>query len=174
MLFRSDLAPDGEQQRPGLPGAPGRPMTAPSLGEEGVPGRSGVPQPDLHPTEEMLRRAIAKGTGSPDYLGELDRGETTSLNAKKFKYATFFNRVKRAVSDEWHPDMVYLRHDPSGNVYGTKDRVTVLRVHLKPDGSAFTAGCTSSLPSVAWRAPARSLPAAPRVSCATRESYSAR
>jgi TonB family protein len=27
-----------------------------------------------------------------------------------------------------------MRHDPSGNIYGVKDRVTVLRVHLKPDG----------------------------------------
>ena len=43
--------------------------------------------------------------------------------------------MKRAVAQEWHPDVVYVRHDPSGNVYGVKDRVTVLRVHLTPEGA---------------------------------------
>ncbi|HWE29492.1 MAG TPA: energy transducer TonB, partial [Polyangia bacterium] len=30
--------------------------------------------------------------------------------------------------------LVYVRHDPNGNVYGVKDRITVLRIHLQPDG----------------------------------------
>jgi TonB family protein len=105
------------------------------LGDEGVPGRPGEAHPDLQPTDEMLNRAIARGSGSPDWLRDVDDGESTALNAKKFKYASFFNRVKRAVAQEWHPDVVYVRHDPSGNVYGNKDRVTVVRVHLRPDGT---------------------------------------
>jgi TonB family protein len=82
----------------------------------------------------MLEKAIGKGSGSPDYLKDVDDGESTALNAKRFKHAAFFNRVKRAVAHEWHPEVVYERHDPSGNVYGVKDRVTVLRLHLQPDG----------------------------------------
>ena len=31
------------------------------------------------------------------------------------------------MAGEWHPDTEYLKHDPSGNIYGIKDRVTVLR-----------------------------------------------
>ncbi len=126
-----ELTDDGNERRPGAPGAPAHPLIG---GEGGLPGQRGAPRPNLQPSQEILQRAIGRGTGSPDALGDIDDGESTALNAKKFKYASFFNRVKRAVAEEWHPDVVYLRHDPTGNVYGTKDRVTVLRVHLKPDG----------------------------------------
>jgi TonB family protein len=129
-----EVGPDGTAPRPGAAGERGG-APRPLLGEDGVPGMPGAPHPDLHPTEEMLNRAIAQGSGSPDWLRDIDDGESTALNAKKFKYASFFNRVKRGVAQEWHPDVVYVRHDPTGNVYGTKDRVTVLRVHLRPDGS---------------------------------------
>jgi TonB family protein len=90
--------------------------------------------PRLAVTPEMLQRAIGAGSGSMDYLKDLEDGESTALNAKKFKFAAFFNRVKRAVAQEWNPTAIYLRNDPSGNVYGVKDRITVLRVHLAPDG----------------------------------------
>jgi TonB family protein len=40
--------------------------------------------------------------------------------------------------------MVYIRHDPSGNVYGVKDRVTVLRVHLNPDGKLVSSNLVQS------------------------------
>ncbi len=122
------LTDEGVERRPGAPG------TAPPV-SPGFPGVPGQERPNLQPTEEMLARAIGKGTGSPDYLRDVDEGEATALNAKKFKYASFFNRVKRAVAEEWHPDLIYVRHDPTGNVYGSKDRITVLRVHLRPDGS---------------------------------------
>lgn len=101
---------------------------------ETTPGMPGDRRPNLVATPEMLERAIGKGAGSMDYLKDIDDGEATALNAKRWKHAPFFNRVKRAVANEWHPEVVYVRHDPSGNVYGVKDRVTVLRVHLKPDG----------------------------------------
>ena len=99
-------------------------------------GEAGAPTatPNLQPTPAMLDRAIGQGSGSMDYLKNLDDGDATALNAKKFKFASFFNRVKRQVQQEWNPSTVYVRHDPSGNVYGVKDRVTVLRVHLAPDG----------------------------------------
>jgi TonB family protein len=133
---------DGEMARPGRRSEgskAGEPQTAP--GENGtgaIPGeggREGKPgKPNLLATPDMLQRAIGKGSGSMDYLKDVDDGESTALNSKKWAHAPFFNRVKRAVADEWHPEVVYVRHDPGGNVYGVKDRVTVLRVHLKPDG----------------------------------------
>jgi TonB family protein len=142
------VGPDGTSRRAGASGTPaagghraprarqgGSGGNAPDdrlgMGEEGGGGRN---EPKLQPSEEMLNRAIERGTGSPDYLRDVDDGESTALNAKKFKFATFFNRVKRAVAEEWHADFVYSRHDPTGNVYGGKDRITVVRVHLRPNG----------------------------------------
>jgi TonB family protein len=129
---------DGELARPGQRGAAARPEPPAESGEGGngaEPGAGGSGQtPNLVATNDMLQRAIARGSGSMDYLKDVDDGESTALNSKKWAHSLFFNRVKRAVADEWHPGVVYQRHDPSGNVYGIKDRVTVLRIHIKPDG----------------------------------------
>jgi TonB family protein len=133
---------DGELVRPGQSGArtpPPQQQTGEG-GSEGTPGgppsdgKAGDRRPNLQATPEMLQRAIAKGNGSMDYLKDVDDGESTALNSKKWAHAPFFNRVKRSVADEWHPEVVYVRHDPNGNVYGVKDRVTLLRIHLRPDG----------------------------------------
>lgn len=136
---------DGEKPRSGDNGAPQALSPRQKVGENGdgarrAPGSEapvgtpGQKRPEIMPTPEMLQRAIGKGGGSMDYLKDVDDGDATALNSKKWKHAPFFNRVKRQVADEWHPDLVYVRHDPNGNVYGVKDRVTVLRIHLTPDG----------------------------------------
>ena len=59
----------------------------------------------------------------------------TVLTSRRWKYAVFFNRMKRRVAAEWHPDTVWKARNPSGtrDVFG--DRITVLRVSLAPDGS---------------------------------------
>jgi TonB family protein len=77
---------------------------------------------------------MVTGAPSNDYIKDVPKGEETMLNSKEFRYATFFNRVKRGVSDHWNPGEVYLRHDPYGNIYGVKDRYTVLNVVLNSDG----------------------------------------
>jgi TonB family protein len=87
---------------------------------------------DLRLSDQELNRAL--GTRANDYLKDIDEGEQTLLNTKRWRFATFFNRVKRQVADNWHPDEVYRRRDPSGNVYGFRDRLTVLQVHLTPEG----------------------------------------
>ena len=122
--------PRAQQQTAGELGD-GTKRTTPNEAPQGSPG---IPQPNLKPTQEMLAKAIGKGAGSMDYLKDVDDGEGTALNSKKWKHAPFFNRIKRAVAQEWHPEMTYVQHDPNGNVYGVKDRVTVLRIHLMPDG----------------------------------------
>jgi len=66
-------------------------------------------------------------------------GEETQLNSRQWLYAAFFNRVKRAVSQHWDPAPTYQRRDPRGNVYGVKDRLTVLSITLKPDGTLVNA-----------------------------------
>jgi TonB family protein len=75
-------------------------------------------------------------TGAPanDHIRDVPKGEETLLNSKEFRYATFFNRVKRVVSEQWSPVEVYLQHDPYGNVYGVKDRYTLLNIELDDQG----------------------------------------
>ncbi|MCG8416784.1 MAG: cell envelope integrity protein TolA [Proteobacteria bacterium] len=89
--------------------------------------------PDLRPTEDILERAA--GGGSVDHLENVASGETTALSSKRWKYATFFNRMKRRVGQNWHPAQVYARRDPKGNVYGQRDRITYLQISLDPSGT---------------------------------------
>jgi TonB family protein len=131
---RERLAANGLAARRGEYGfrtkRPERP--AGEMGGGGKPG--GRPKvPDLRPSRELLRRAV--GGGSVDKLDNVRSGDRNALNTKRWKYASFFNRLKRQVAQNWHPDVVYLRRDPHGNVYGNKDRITVLRVTLSKDGS---------------------------------------
>ncbi|RMH41795.1 MAG: energy transducer TonB [Deltaproteobacteria bacterium] len=103
-------------------------------GEGGAGARPGPPGggPNLTPTPELIERVAG---GTMDHLPGVEEGETTALNTRKFKYATFFNRVKRQVAQNWHPEEVYRRRDPTGNIYGVKDRITVLTVSLTRDGA---------------------------------------
>jgi TonB family protein len=96
-------------------------------------GEEGSEEIDLRPSREAMARAV--GLGSSDYLPDVDEGSQTLLNSKRWKYASFFNRVQRAVYVNWHPDVVYSRRDPTRQIYGQKNRYTVLKVTLRPDGT---------------------------------------
>ena len=67
-------------------------------------------------------------------MKRIDDGDETALNAKKWRFASFFNRLKRQVAEHWHPEEVYRQRDPTGMIYGRKNRYTALRIQLKPDG----------------------------------------
>ncbi|HET7504454.1 MAG TPA: TonB family protein, partial [Kofleriaceae bacterium] len=100
-------------------------------GEAGAGG--GAPQvPQLKPSEEVLERAV--GGGSVDHLENVDNSDETSLSAKRWVYASFFNRLKRQVAQNWDPGTVWRRSDPTGTVYGFKTRVTEVRVSLTRKG----------------------------------------
>jgi len=97
----------------------------------GAPGRPGGAL-SLMPTPAQLARAV--GSGTQDALKDVDDGEETALNSKKWKFASFFNRVKKQVQEQWRPDDVYRRRDPNGSIYGRTSRLTIVRVQLKPNG----------------------------------------
>jgi TonB family protein len=86
-----------------------------------------------HPSKGNL--SMVTGAPSNDHLPGVEEGEETLINTKEFKYATFFNRIKRGVSNHWNPGEVYMRHDPYGNIYGVKDRYTILSVELDINGA---------------------------------------
>ena len=125
--------PNGDLAPPGRDG-PARASGGVNAGNPVVsPRRSNGAPPSLVPSEQQIARAI--GNGTQDYLKDIDEGSETALNAKKWKFASFFNRVKQQVRDHWRPAEEYRRRDPSGSIYGQNDRYTLLRVQLKPDGS---------------------------------------
>jgi len=122
-------------------GAPdmGRPEpgeTIPELGDNAHPrpggGAQGGTGLSLLPSQQQLARAV--GGGTQDALPNIDDGDDTALNAKKWRFASFFNRVKRQVAEHWHPEEVYRQRDPTGMIYGRKNRYTSLRIQLNPDG----------------------------------------
>ena len=121
--------PDGAFAHSGG-GAPRPEHTTTPLENEsgGSPGLYG-----LVPSEEQIARAV--GSGTQDHLDGIDEGNETALNAKRWVYATFFNRIKERVRDHWKPAEEYQRRDPTGKIYGAEDRYTLLQVNLKADGS---------------------------------------
>jgi hypothetical protein len=123
--------PEGAFSRVGS-GAP-RPRERSAATDEEVrpSGRPGLY--GLVPSEEQIARSV--GSGTQDHLEGIDEGGETALNAKRWIYATFFNRVKERVRDHWKPAEEYQRRDPTGRIYGGEDRYTLLQVALKADGS---------------------------------------
>jgi TonB family protein len=129
--------------QPGTPGGPSTPSgqspETEAVAPPGPPGAPGSPTPpappafSLMPTQATLARALGRGTS--DYLPDLDEGEDTALNARKWKFAAFFNRVKEQIRQHWHAAQEYQKRDPTGAVYGGRTRFTLLRVQLKPDGT---------------------------------------
>jgi TonB family protein len=100
-------------------------------GEAGAGG--GAPRvPDLKESKDVLERIA--GGGSVDHLEEIDSGDETALSAKRWVYASFFNRLKRQVAQNWDPATVWRRTDPQGTHHGFKTRVTEVRVSLSPQG----------------------------------------
>lgn len=73
--------------------------------------------------------------GSLDHIENMKRADQTALNTTEYRYAFFFNRVKRAVSTRWRPADELMRLDPRGQVYGVRDRETIIAVTLAPNGS---------------------------------------
>jgi TonB family protein len=100
-------------------------------GQNGAGG--GAPRvPNLKPSQEVLERVA--GGGSVDRLDNVENGDETSLSAKHWVYASFFNRLKRQVAQNWDPITVWRRRDPTGTVFGSKSRDTEVRVSLSRKG----------------------------------------
>ncbi len=102
-------------------------QTAASEGRAGAAG--GI---NLTPSQAVVDQII--GAAANDHLKDVAEGEGTYLSTKEWKYASFFNRVKQSVGQQWHPAPQMRQRDPTLQQFGTRDRYTVLAVVLDANG----------------------------------------
>ena len=99
-----------------------------SSGKKGAPGIA-----NLVPSMSVLDKI--SGAAPNDHLQDVEEGDGTFLNTKEWKYSTFFNRVKQGVGMHWDPGTQIRQRDPTGNIYGGRDRYTILNVTLTERGT---------------------------------------
>lgn len=99
----------------------------PSAGKKGSPGIA-----NLAPSMSVLDKI--SGAAPNDHLADVEEGNGTYLNTKEWKYSSFFNRVKQGVGMHWDPGAPIRQRDPTGNIYGGRDRYTILNVTLNDRG----------------------------------------
>lgn len=129
-----------ESEDPGA--APGESETsrdAPLRGDERAGSEQLLPPAPLSlsafmPNQQTAGTIADSGSRRNDHL-ELPEGERTQLNSYRSMYWSFFNRLHDALAQEWDPNTVYARHDPTFELYGRRDRYAVLDVTLNGDGS---------------------------------------
>jgi len=101
--------------------------------EQGLPGANGRNRLDLRPRAGLL--ADLSAGPAPDHLGDVEEGEGTFLNAREWRYAGYFNRIKQQVATNWEPNEALAVRDPDGRRYAYKDRFTLVRVRLDDHGA---------------------------------------
>lgn len=73
-----------------------------------------------------------EGGGAPNDALDVPVGDGTYLNTREWQFASFFNRVKQAVSARWQPNERLRTRNRS---LGALSRTTVINVVLRDDGS---------------------------------------
>lgn len=74
---------------------------------------------------------------SQDYVKDVDQGLETLLNTKEFKYYTYFNRIRRQLSQYWEPkvrEKVALMFRQGRTIASENDKITKLLIILSPAG----------------------------------------
>lgn len=115
---------------PALPKVPSPRSLLPML-----PGMSPPGRPGLRGNPSEMAPAEPGEHGTMDDIQDVEDGDVNQLNSRRWKYASFFNRVRDQVSQHWHPEVVHAARDPDGSRYGIKTRVTRLLIRLNPDGT---------------------------------------
>lgn len=127
---------DNRKEAAGIEGNSNRLKIQPGAagGEDASAGRAGLPGvSNLMPSPAVLDKI--SGAAANDHLADAEEGDGTYLNTKEWKYASFFNRVKQSVGMHWDPGAPLRQRDPTGNIYGGRDRYTVLNVTLTDRGN---------------------------------------
>lgn len=100
-------------------------------------GRSGAtaPPPGLRGTADAMRKTFGGGSGSYDHLPDAEDGAESLLNTDRFRFASFFNRMRDQIAQHWDPNGVMARVDPEGRIYTRRTRKTLLHFRLTPKGA---------------------------------------
>ncbi len=85
-------------------------------------------------------QAVTQGgdtSQTQDYLKNVDQGIETLLNTKEFKYYTYFNRIRRQLSQHWEPkvrDKLSKMFRQGRTIASDVDKVTKLLITLNTMG----------------------------------------
>lgn len=74
---------------------------------------------------------------SQDYVKNVDQGVETLLNTKEFRYYTYFNRIRRQLSQYWEPkvrEKVATMFRQGRSIASENDKITKLLIILSPAG----------------------------------------
>lgn len=77
--------------------------------------------------------------GSPSRVDGVDQGTENLLDSKQHRFASFFNRLRAAVSEQWRPEKVHDEVDPKRTKFGDATRTTIVRVVLDARGGLVSA-----------------------------------
>jgi TonB family protein len=116
--------------------APGTLAAADNAGSDGKAGTAGAE----HSSTQGVKGATT-GAAANDHLDQVPIGDGTFLNTREFKYASFFNRVKQKVGEQWHIEDAMRRGAPS---MSSRNRVTVVDVVLDAEGRIAAIEVTQS------------------------------
>jgi len=119
------------------PRSQGKPSSVGPDTQGAAPGAPGEQRPLKLTLDQPIGMAgPLSGGPMPDDLRGIEEGEGTFLNARSFKYAGFLNRVKETVGRVWTQKVIdaSARRDPTGQLYGYKDRRTVVEFTLDRQG----------------------------------------
>lgn len=96
--------------------------------------------------DDIAKNRVSEQNGNNGTNDSIDaeEGEETSLNTIEFKYASFFNRVKREIAANWNPLDILKSQDPTGKLYMFKARKTILLVTLDKEGYIIKISVTQS------------------------------
>lgn len=118
-------------------GDAGSDSTTPSAATAEGPGVG--KRPSLSPRAaagipDSMRERWGKA-GSMDAVEDVEEGDNTLLDTHRWKYASFFNRLRDDIAQFWDPIPLLQARDPDGRKNGTKTRRTRLLIILNADGS---------------------------------------
>lgn len=110
---------------------------APKLGSKSAFDPSALKQ-DNPQTQDSSETAAAGGSATQDYLKDVDQGLETLLNAREFKYYSYYNRIRRQLSQHWEPKVrvkMSQMFKQGRFLAAATDRVTKLIVVLDTKGN---------------------------------------
>lgn len=94
-----------------------------------------------NPEERQLEKPTSATANdvsqSPDYLKDVDKGIETLLNTKEFKYYTYFNRIRRQLSQHWEPkvkEKLNAMFRQGRKIASDEDKITKLLITLDKAG----------------------------------------